>query len=71
MLNKGYERLGFEPYTILSRTYKWFKQLAHYPIYLSASPAKERKSKTPKYLFMSKESLFKQYGTPPDWKNLQ
>ncbi|WP_326847767.1 YkoP family protein [Priestia endophytica] len=33
MLNKGCERLGFEPYIISSRMYKWFKHLTLYPIY--------------------------------------
>ncbi|WP_318839092.1 YkoP family protein [Priestia endophytica] len=65
MLNKGCERLGFEPYTISSRTYKWFKQLALYPIYLLSTPKrppKNRKTPSPKYLFMSKGSLLTKYG---------
>ncbi|MGG1571988.1 YkoP family protein [Fictibacillus sp. NRS-1165] len=42
MLNKGYERLGFEPYKISSRPYKWFKQLAHYPIFFPFSATCKR-----------------------------
>lgn len=38
LLNKGCERLGFESYAISSRSYKWFKQLAFYPIYLLSTP---------------------------------
>ncbi|UAL53095.1 MULTISPECIES: YkoP family protein [Metabacillus] len=61
MLTKGCERLGFESYTISSPTYKWFKKLALYPIYLlsmSKLPPKGKKRPSPKYVFMSKESLY-------------
>lgn len=64
LLNKGCERLGFESYAISSRSYKWFKQLAFYPIYLLSTPKlilKDEKKTSPMYLFMSKECLLKKY----------
>ncbi|CDQ18159.1 hypothetical protein SAMN05192559_10298 [Halobacillus karajensis] len=66
VLNKGCERLGFDSYTISSPWYKWFKQLAHYPIYLLSTPkpyAIWKKRPSPKYLFMSKDRLLNKYGT--------
>ncbi|WP_257958695.1 YkoP family protein [Bacillus sp. V3-13] len=64
MLNKGIERLGFEPHPISSRTYKWMKQLALYPIYLLSKSKAPNAGKRPYplYLFISKESLLNKYG---------
>ncbi|PLR81780.1 hypothetical protein CVD25_11475 [Bacillus canaveralius] len=63
MINKGCERLGFEPHAISSRPYKWIKQLALYPIYLLSKSEIPRGSKRPDplYLFISKDSLLKKY----------
>ncbi len=65
LLNKGSERLGFETFTILSRTYNCFKQLALYPIYFISTTRRSTKGEkipSPNYLFMSKEALLKKYG---------
>ncbi|MBD1380654.1 hypothetical protein IC621_10475 [Bacillus sp. IB182487] len=63
MLNRGSERLGFESFSITSRLYIWFKQLALFPIFLisSSNPARQ-KNKSPNYLFMSTKSLLGKYG---------
>ncbi|MBS4209949.1 hypothetical protein KHA95_17925 [Bacillus sp. FJAT-50079] len=63
MLYKGCKKLGFEPHSITNRYYKYFKQLAFFPIYfLSTKNTFKKEIPTPMYLFMSKESLFQQYG---------
>ncbi len=63
-INKGHARLRFESFPITSCSYKWFKQLAHYPIYLlsSTSPA-AKKSRIPQYLFMSKDVILNEYSS--------
>ncbi|NGP45128.1 hypothetical protein G4V62_09230 [Bacillaceae bacterium SIJ1] len=69
LLNKGCERLGFESYSITSRIYKSFKQLALYPIYLLSTTnpyVLGKNAPSPKYLFMSKANLFDKYGTTAD-----
>lgn len=68
MLNRGAERLGFEIVSISNPFYRWFKWLAFIPIALLSSDdsifkvLKNSVSSTPKYLFMSKESLLKIYN---------
>ncbi|TLS35086.1 hypothetical protein FCL54_22390 [Pseudalkalibacillus caeni] len=68
LINKGYERLGFESVIIKSRIYRWFKLLSMYPIaFLSSTPEisvrKKKHRMPPNYLFMSKQALLKAYGT--------
>ena len=66
MIDKGYKRLGFESFSLSSHSYLWFKRIAHYPIHLLSSSkpsSKGKKMPTPQYLFMSKDSICKKYGT--------
>ncbi|EJR11808.1 YkoP family protein [Bacillus cereus] len=67
MLNRGADRLGFEFVAISNPFYKWFKWLAFLPICLLfnndsiVKMMKNNISSSPKYLFMSKESLLEIY----------
>ncbi|WP_242281019.1 hypothetical protein [Bacillus cereus group sp. BfR-BA-01347] len=67
MLNRGADRLGFEFVAISNPFYKWFKWLAFLPICLLfnndsiVKMMKSNISSSPKYLFMSKESLLEIY----------
>ena len=64
MIDKGYKRLGFEPFFISNRSYIRFKRIAHYPIYLLSNSKSQRgKLPTPQYLFMSKEAICEKYGS--------
>lgn len=67
MLNRGADRLGFEFISISNPFYKWLKWLAFIPICLLFNNdsifkmMKNNISSSPKYLFMSKESLLEIY----------
>ncbi len=66
MIDKGFKRLGFEPASLSSLPYLWFKRLALYPIHFlsSSKPSTKRKhTPTPQYLFMSKDGICKKYGS--------
>lgn len=66
LIDKGYRRLGFESFSFTSRIYTWFKRVSLYPIHLlsSSKPSSKRnKTPAPRYLFMSKETLCKKYGS--------
>ncbi len=66
MIDKGYDRLGFESFSFSSSTYTWMKRISLYPIHLlSSSKSSSPKNKTPipRYLFMSKDSLCQKYGS--------
>ena len=60
-LYKGCTKLGFETYSIQSRVYKVFKQVALLPIHLLASKPVAKNIPEPMYLFMSKDRLFNKY----------
>lgn len=60
-ISKGSEKLGFEVFTLKSRCYKWFKQLALLPIYYLSVKEKNREMPEPVYLVMTKECLIKKY----------
>ena len=63
-LDKGYKRLGFEAFSLSSRSYIWFKLISHYPIHylsLNSSSSKRKKVRTPQYLFMSRAYLCEKY----------
>lgn len=65
MINKGYDKLGFEHFSISSQLYKWFKRLSHFPIYILSTttrPKGWRKAPPPGYLFMSKATILKKYS---------
>ena len=63
MLYKGCKKLGFEQYSIGNPFYQKFKQIAHLPIYyLSSVKGSRKEMNSPMYLFMSKDTLFNQYG---------
>lgn len=69
MINRGYNRLGFEGSEISSRFYKWSKRLIQIPIYLltTSSPSiKQLKKLNLNYLFMSKDSLLARYAKETD-----
>ncbi|WP_252502188.1 hypothetical protein [Sporosarcina sp. Marseille-Q4943] len=66
MIEKGYDRLGFESFTFSSSMYTLFKRISLYPIHLlanSKSSSKRKKTPVPRYLFMSKDSLSNKYGS--------
>lgn len=64
-LNKSCERLGFEIFDISHPFYKWFKVFAFLPIEILSSSnhsiLNSLKHQTPKYLFMSRNTLIKKY----------
>ncbi|EKN68126.1 hypothetical protein P9E76_15785 [Schinkia azotoformans] len=64
-LNKSCERLGFEIFDISHPIYKWFKVFAFLPIEILSSAnhsiLNSLKHQTPKYLFMSRNTLNKMY----------
>ena len=64
-LNKGCERLGFEIFDISHPIYKWFKVFAFLPIGILSSTGhsirNSVKHQTPKYLFMSRNTLNELY----------
>jgi hypothetical protein len=65
LIDKGYKRLGFESYSLSSRSYIWYKKISLYPIHIlsiSTPSFKRKKVRTPQYLFMSKDSLCEKYG---------
>jgi hypothetical protein len=65
LIDKGYKRLGFESYSLSSRSYIWYKRISLYPIHIlsiSTPSFKRKKVRTPQYLFMSKDSLCEKYG---------
>lgn len=65
MIDKAYQRLGFESASFSSRSYLWFKRIALYPIHLlssSKSSSKRKKTPIPQYLFMSKDAICEKYG---------
>jgi hypothetical protein len=65
LIDKGYKRLGFESYSLSSRSYIWYKRISLYPIHvlsISTPSFKKKKVRTPQYLFMSKDSLCEKYG---------
>jgi len=58
MLYKGCRKLGFETFPIQNQYYKFFKQVAHSPIYLLSSNKVFHKAyPSPMYLLMSKNRL--------------
>jgi hypothetical protein len=63
MLHKGCNRLGFETIPIQNKWYCMFKQIVFFPIqYLSSNHLRmDDMIRLPKYLFMSKSKLLKQY----------
>jgi hypothetical protein len=66
MIDKGYERLGFESVSLSSHSYLWFKRIALYPIHIFSSSkpsSKRKKTPTPQYLFMSKDIICEKHGT--------
>ncbi len=64
-LNKGCDRLGFEIFEISHPIYRWFKVCAFLPIEILSSANQSihniLKHQTPKYLFMSRNTLNKMY----------
>ncbi|WP_249872324.1 YkoP family protein [Oceanobacillus saliphilus] len=60
-LYKGCKRLGFETKPIHSNYYKFFKKAAFYPIDFIASATNSKNQKTPVYLFMPKDQLYRKY----------
>jgi len=64
MINRGCRQLGFEPFSPVSRLYKFYKRLTLLPIYWLAAerPMESFRKQAPTYLFMSKETLFEKYG---------
>lgn len=67
MIDKGFNRLGFESFSFSSLSYLWFKRISLYPIHFISSSkhsSKKKKTPNPQYLFMSKDIICKKYGTP-------
>ncbi|MYL56648.1 hypothetical protein GLW20_03920 [Virgibacillus halodenitrificans] len=62
-LYKGCHKLGFEVYSIQNPYYKWFKQLALFPIHFISSSTLPKSIPVPKYLLMSKDVLHQKYHT--------
>ena len=66
LIDKGFRRLGFESFSFSSSMYTWLKRISLYPIHLLSSPissSKRKKTPTPRYLFMSKDTLCNKYGS--------
>jgi hypothetical protein len=66
LIEKGYDRLGFESFSFSSNMYTWIKRISLYPIHLlssSKSSSKKNKVPMPRYIFMSKDSLCQKYGS--------
>lgn len=65
LLNKGYERLGFEIFGISNPIYKWFKWLSFLPIEILFTQKNSFwhifKHRKPNYLLMSTNKLSKMY----------
>jgi hypothetical protein len=63
MLHKGSKRLGFETVPIRNKWYCTFKQIVFLPIHFLASNqlSFQEMIRPPKYLFMSKNKLLKQF----------
>nr|WP_085994400.1 hypothetical protein [Oceanobacillus senegalensis] len=62
-LHKGCKTLGFEVYPIKNKYYKWFKQIALFPIHLLSSRTIKKEYPAPMYLMMSVNNLIKKYGS--------
>lgn len=68
MLYKGCNKLGFETHLIKNRFYKIFKIAALLPIHLLSSKSLNKEIPEPRYLFMTKEELYKRYLSIPNKK---
>jgi hypothetical protein len=67
LIDKGFERLGFECFLPESKLYSWYKKTLQIPIYLlscSKISLRNIKKHHPVYLMMSKEKLFETYKNP-------
>ncbi|WP_368652963.1 hypothetical protein AB4Y30_14655 [Ornithinibacillus sp. 4-3] len=62
-LYKGCRKLGFEVYSIQNPYYKWFKQLALFSIHFISSSTLSKSMPEPRYLLMSKDTLYQKYFT--------